>query len=513
MPSVVIRYLQENETNGTPSITVTPDVFPAGATGLEYGALVNTMRLAGESTSYQKVPVRVSPIQAIPEAEGDDSDQCNWWRNHVNWLSQFSATRLNLVDGSADGWVNDGQNDDAGRPVDADIDDYPNELIRGALADWMGVIHARLSFTAQFTYVYPDTADDESIAATKIFGGSSDGTDSETGDQAPVTVTVCIIGTNAVTKTYAQLSGYTQAEPVPLGLAEHLYSALSNLQFQGSYQTVAQEVSQWRLGLRLNLNGGRSEWASMNALLQEIEDDLDEGRTRLKFGAAGHLTLQDLMERLRANRSRNRSKHIKERQNGEPGDDPTVNNTTNSPFNDGNTPPAIRTIPWLGSRVEQEPGDGIPPSPSATYDVLLGYGNSSFTGDSTEEIRNAAPIERIEIDVGNTASGWTGSLREQSDDTNAFHLISGDSNPVSDQLLIGASDGTDGGSVLIMPYDPSIRLSTNLNPSDDGPGDPFIHIDLSTLLIAIQDEDGATINISLNEDPQLTISEAGVEHR
>ena len=167
----------------------------------------------------------------------------------------------------------------------------------------------------------------------------------------------------------------------------------------------------------------------MNALLQEIHDDLDDGRTTLTFGPPGHLTIQDLMEQLRPNRSRKESRHIKERQNGQPGDDPTVNNTTNSPHNDGNTPPTIQAVPWYAAQVDQDQGDGTPPNPSATYDVLLGYGNSSFTGSSTHEIRNAAPIEKLEIDIGNTGSGWSGLDHNQSTDTNAFHLVTATRTP------------------------------------------------------------------------------------
>ena len=77
----------------------------------------------------------------------------------------------------------------------------------------------------------------------------------------------------------------------------------------------------------------------MNALIQEIEQDLESGRTTLKFGAAGHLTLQDLMEQLRANRTRTTSSHIKERTSGDSGDVSSVDGGTQGSSDGGGQPP------------------------------------------------------------------------------------------------------------------------------------------------------------------------------
>jgi hypothetical protein len=505
-PGVVIRYLQENQTDGVPSINVIVDDYPGGTDGTEYGALVMSCRLAGTNSTYQKVPVQTAPILAIPSGdsddgdsgEDDDTDNCNWWRNHVGWLYQFQAGRLNLDDDSTSGWVTgaDGtatQNTDAGpgNPVDYTIGDYPNELLRGALADWMNVIHAKCSFTTSFTYMYPDTADDESRAAVAIFGGSTDGTNAtDDGSQNGITVTATLVGTNAVTQTYAQLSTYDQAEPVPTGLAQEIYDSIATLQYEGSYSVVNEEVGGWSLGTVLNLAGGREEWAGMNALLQEIEQDLDNGRTTLKFGAAGHLTLQDLMEQLRANRTRTTSSHIKERESGQPSE-PTVNNTTHSPFNDASTPPNNQNPPWEGWEVNQ---DGSADTPNdSTYNVVIGYGDSSIVQDS---LPNPLPIENFEISVGNDGSDWPGPSSDGSHNAsslnNVFSVVSGDSDYTKDRIWTGAMNtaGGQGGSIYLNPSDPSIKLSPNLDPSDDTEDDQHIHIDLSESTIEIQDGSG-----------------------
>jgi hypothetical protein len=501
VPSVVIRYLQENKTDGTPSINVIVDDCPSGATGTEFGALVHSCRLAGSNATYQKVPIQTEPMLAIPSGD-DDTDSCNWWRNHIGWLHRFSASRLNLDDDSTTGWVlgADGttaQNDDSGDPVDYDLSDYPNELLRGALADWMNVIHARCTFTTQFTYNYPDTADDESLAAVKIFGGSTDGTSAtDDGSQTPITVTATVIGTNAVTQTYSQLSSYDEPEPVPSGLAEQIYDCLATLQYQGQFTTVTEEVGYWQLGTVLNIAGGRAEWAGMNALLQEIVDDLDNGRTSLRFGPAVHLTPQDLMEMLRANRTRTTSRHIKERHSGAPAA-PQVNNTTNSPLNDASTAPAndggYPWIDYIDDQDDETTGLGV------TWDGLLGYGASSFAG--SDQIDHAGPLEKFELSVGNDGSGWTGPDHNASDLNTALSLISGDDDYTNDRIWIGAQDDDgNGGSILMVPSDPSISLSQNLDPSDDESSDPSITIDLSNLIIDMEDGDGGFIKADLQND-------------
>jgi hypothetical protein len=298
-PCVVITYIQENQTDGVPAINVIVDDYPEGSTGLEYGALVETTRLAGTQSTFEKQPVVTGPI---PTNTTDNSVVALWLQQHVPYLTQFDADSLTVSDFSS---VTVIPNPGPGTTpytlpptnpnVDTDPSHYPNELLSGSLPNW--VLTNYNLITGQVTLTC-------TVTSTNFSGA------------LPFSVTVR--GTNATTTTYEQLSSYTDPEPVPAGLAEQIYGSLSVLQYEGSYTTVGSEVTPWSLGAVLNLTGGRAEWASMNALLQEIDDDLDNGRTTLKFGPAEHLTLQDLMEQLRANRTRVVSRHIKERQTGQP---------------------------------------------------------------------------------------------------------------------------------------------------------------------------------------------------
>lgn len=351
----------------------------------------------------------------------------------------------------------------------------------------MNVQSAYVTVTAQVSYNYPEDPDDESASALAAFGpddGALDGWDNN------ATVTVTVIGTDAVTQTYSQLSSYTQPEPVPTGLAQVLHDALSLLQYQGTYETVTQEVSQWSLGAVLNLAGGRPEWSSMNALLQEIIHDLDNGLTTLKFGPAGHLTLQGLMEQLRANRTRATSSHIKERQSGQPGDTPAVNGPGQGGDTNSTTPPQPTHYPWIDFIDQQDDDNGN----ALTFASLLGYGQASFVGDDYPgEIDHASPLEKLEISVGNDGSGWnsadSGGLGDLTYGAtslyNGLSIITGHEDYTSNQILIGAAsnEGAGGGSVQILPGTPMVYLSPNLSPGGDTESTAFLKITNGEILI------------------------------
>jgi len=493
-PGVVFRYIQENQTDGVPSINVYVDDCPEGTSGLEYGALVQTTRLAGTNSTYQKVAVKVEGIPTADSSgeEGGPGDDPTimWWRRKAPWLQNFSADRLSIT--NVYGIFDDTQDeiDESGNP----IGDYPNELLSGSIAPWMNVMAAATTWSALVYYNYPDEDDAESDRAMDVFG-PPDGSDDASGQ---VYIACQARATNAVTQTYAQLSSYTQAEGVPTGLAAQLYGAVGVLQYEGSYTVVGEEVGEYTLGLVLNIMGGRAEWESMNALLQEIEDDLDNGRTTLKFGPANHLTLQDMMEQLRGNRSRQVSRHILERQTGTPGDPPLVESPTDAPTSGSSTQPAAPPPSWYDYISDQDGGDDMP----ATWDVLFGYGQSSFA--ESDRIDHADPIEKLEISVGNDGSAWTGTDHDATDDGWGFSLQSGNDSAEDDVLCIGTSNG----SVTLTPNDPSIYLCGDINDQDVDDDTAHISLDQGDNLIEIQDEDGSYIQMDVSDSPIINISNA-----
>src|ERR1035437_2214900 len=159
---------------------------------------------------------------------------------------------------------------------------YPNILDTNsaALADWMNVRSNKETITALVTYT--------------VNGGTrSDGQ----------LISANVTTTNAINKLYDKTSYSSIAEPFPSGTAAKLYNSLQALQFAGSMTITEQEVSGLvSLGNSFNISGGDVLWASMNAMVVSLEEDVDKGETRLSFGPPGHLGAQDFVELLRITR-------------------------------------------------------------------------------------------------------------------------------------------------------------------------------------------------------------------
>jgi hypothetical protein len=119
--------------------------------------------------------------------------------------------------------------------------------------------------------------------------------------------------------TYTHLTVEAEAEEVPMGLAAEIYASLSVLQYEGTVKNTQAEVpSDIGIGQNLNLTGGASAWASMNAQIQQIDEDVDAGETTITIGPAKHLGGDDLLEQTRAQRNWNPAAYRNERLTAQP---------------------------------------------------------------------------------------------------------------------------------------------------------------------------------------------------
>jgi len=90
--------------------------------------------------------------------------------------------------------------------------------------------------------------------------------------------------------------GTAQAETVPAGLAAAFYAARGTLQWQGSIRLKQRDCTgALRPGLVLNLANGATAWATMNATVQAVTEDLLAGTTDAEFGPPEHLGPQDFV--------------------------------------------------------------------------------------------------------------------------------------------------------------------------------------------------------------------------
>lgn len=53
------------------------------------------------------------------------------------------------------------------------------------------------------------------------------------------------------------------------------------------------------VGRKLVISGAREEYLTMDTVVQSVSVDVDGGRTSLRLGAPGHLSLQDMIDRVR----------------------------------------------------------------------------------------------------------------------------------------------------------------------------------------------------------------------
>lgn len=277
VPAVVLRY----ERTGADNLaSVTTDKAPGGATGLEFGGIVATIDLKGVSGQNLKQDVVVEEI---------DTASADWWKARVKWLAAGIAEgTIDVASISIHGVVKVCRDRTTDPATTIDPDDVPNELVSGAIADWMtSVVAGEMTVTALIDY---DVYKSGTGAMQKIT------------DKA---VTLRFTATDATTRTYRRVTNYSPAEPVPAGLAALFYNALAITHYQGSVVNEAEDVgaTAW-MGKRLNVTGGRAAWSSMNALITQLIEDIDQGRTTIVVGPPPHLTPNDIVELLRASRDR-----------------------------------------------------------------------------------------------------------------------------------------------------------------------------------------------------------------
>lgn len=298
-PSVVIRYERTNTINGTPRPAVHVDAWPEDATGREFGAWDATVDLRG----FDKTTVRGSLV-----ARNKHYLEAGWWRNHEPKLNSPNVDPGSLVFSDVKVMTPLGILGSAPLVEVGDPTWYPNpvpmnqELAEGTIAPWMELEDGT-----------PVQSRDERITAKVKFDYYSGpvGTPGAILIESGVTMELSarITATNAPVgeSSYEAVESIEAADPQPVGLARYLYDTVAPLYHSGSFVLTEPEVGgQARIGKRLYITGGKAEWATMNAIVQSVVEDIAVGVTKVTFGAPEHLGLQDLVDLLKVGRRRQR---------------------------------------------------------------------------------------------------------------------------------------------------------------------------------------------------------------
>lgn len=245
------------------------------------GMLVTTVELQGLQQQIQKqqVVTRTLPV--------DQSTAKEYLKVKFPIVKDLADTDWNVTAWSTAVIPED---DDEIDPIDvklerhygADRTDLPRELVKGAVAEWMQKKVGRV--LVEFTVVASGTA--TAAEAKKI-------------SELPTHFTVT--ATNAVTKIYKGISGYQSGDDVPVGIAAAYLATIQNgCNFAGSIRIKENDVgaTRWH-GSKLNVSGGASEWATMDAPIHSVVWDLRTKDVEIGFGPNPDYSVQDYLEFLR----------------------------------------------------------------------------------------------------------------------------------------------------------------------------------------------------------------------
>jgi hypothetical protein len=262
VPGVIIKYERSTSSESKVYRTLETDKYPSDISETTFGVLFFTVNLDGPSASYQNTSIKTEAIEESSSA---------WWKKKLPWLNDVQ----NLV-------IEDSQR--AG--------ELPNELVEGALAEWMNKESEEDEISCRASWTYKDP-----------------GTNSEVSQKSKI-LKVKVTATDAETNNFSRCISASSADPVPTGIAQQLYEALNSVHYDGRVRLVGQDLFATPIfpGYRLNLiNGDDEAWETMNAVVQEVYHDVKSGATEITFGPPKHLQLDDLIELQRLFRTRRHS--------------------------------------------------------------------------------------------------------------------------------------------------------------------------------------------------------------
>ncbi|MCW1926275.1 hypothetical protein OKA05_27220 [Luteolibacter arcticus] len=288
--AVQILYLNATIIDGQTFRDWIEDIYPAPATGPR--VISNVIELAGGQMQFQKQRIQTRTIPT------DAEEVREWLKKKYPPIKDIPDAAFTTFH-TANTLIPDELDEDLPPPVnpratriereeDDDAEDFPRELVSGSIEDWMrrkvGKVHIDFGITISATATAEERKLLEPIEAMQ---GKT------------------VTATNAITKVYKGITQWVAPEAAPSGIAAAIYNSLSAYQFEGSITTVMEDVSGDRFhGCKLNITGGKGEWATMNAMVHSVSFDIATGATTISVGPAPFLAAQDMLELRRLLRGR-----------------------------------------------------------------------------------------------------------------------------------------------------------------------------------------------------------------
>ncbi len=283
---VVLYFKQTNQVNNDSLTAVTKQKYPLDGPEGGLRVLVQTIDLQGYNQTHVTGTMKVSTPN--PSWRG-------WWQRYVADLRSLRVRNFQVQDYTV--------LDLNGAPVS--LAAYPNvlEADGGSICPWMTlpngtpIVAVEAIISAHVSY---DEYDRDAVGDPET---ATNGIRKDSFSYRVISTKVTL--TNGVTGTYDALASSTDAEQIPVGMAQAVYQACAQLQYEGRDIRVATiSPSDVRMGNVLNLSGGRAEWLNMNALVQRVSKRYGRGFAEVTVGPARHLGAGDLTQLFLINRFR-----------------------------------------------------------------------------------------------------------------------------------------------------------------------------------------------------------------
>ena len=333
--AVLIKYRITSTVNGSKVVDYVVDKWSAGGSNVNLDGSGNNVTdpncglrvineivdVQGYNTTTLSGHIDVEPVAAVG---GTQASKRTWWSSKRGGeLSKLDDSRVRFQDvNGAQTYIPDAVIKDAttgnvlatGDLVAAGLCDIHgnlvlNRVVRGTHHAWftrsdgqpVATLKVKISTVMPFaeynslsTSGTPDT--DTTGHLNAIHASSEEHVNIEVTNAAADVGVSGYATFNAVASSSAGESILTG----PGGIASYLYHHLNTPQFEGDYVMVLANFTDSgspqyvTLGNRLNLSGGAALWASMNAQIQEIEEDYGAFTTSVRIGISAILSAGQL---------------------------------------------------------------------------------------------------------------------------------------------------------------------------------------------------------------------------
>jgi hypothetical protein len=325
VPCVVIRYEKPITVDSENYTEIIEDIAPSNGDPTQLGTFIETVGIRGGV--YQNEYARIV-TDTIPQDDASEDSIKEWWIRYTPQLAAIAESQglsdlrdliklpdddvpednvkkhtVNVVDDGLE--APDPINPKSTPLVQTDAAaDYPRHIIEGVLPEWAGKRYRPVRAEATLAIIKADAEaiSDDALKAS-ILAIFTDPKTFDGKDYLTALFTGQVTGTNAVSKNYKRVVTSDPGEDPPTGIARDLLSQLNQDRYSGSISVVGQDPDViTQVGQVINVNGGRSEWASMNETIQQVTHNVKDGTTDITFGPPQNLGANDLIDRLRASR-------------------------------------------------------------------------------------------------------------------------------------------------------------------------------------------------------------------